>query len=209
VEQKKFNFLALSWSLNLPRRLLLSGWKLSQFESPISVECNSPSSDPFGKTLHTIGCQIFFGTTYQNGENIPNDHKIYRMAGKLAERPQNIPNGGKIGRTATKYTNIFHWKALTKFTQIGIFGLKIYVPSGNPATYLEKRSIDYICRLGEQILVGLVVLSIRWGCEDYIRFLCSTCCSTFTSFCYIAQRNSWNRIPSICVARHKQNMCLV
>jgi hypothetical protein len=26
------------------------------------------------------GCQIFLGTTYQNGKNIPNDHKIYQMA---------------------------------------------------------------------------------------------------------------------------------
>jgi hypothetical protein len=33
------------------------------------------------------GCQIFFGTTYQNGEkytkqpqNVPNGHKIYHMA---------------------------------------------------------------------------------------------------------------------------------
>jgi hypothetical protein len=25
------------------------------------------------------GCQIFLGTTYQKGENIPNYHKIYRM----------------------------------------------------------------------------------------------------------------------------------
>jgi hypothetical protein len=26
------------------------------------------------------GCQIFLGSTYQNGKNIPNDHKIYQMA---------------------------------------------------------------------------------------------------------------------------------
>jgi hypothetical protein len=25
------------------------------------------------------GCQIFLGTTYQNGKNIPNDHIIYQM----------------------------------------------------------------------------------------------------------------------------------
>jgi hypothetical protein len=31
---------------------------------------------------------------------------------------------------AVAYTDIFH---LPKFTQIGIFGLKIYIPSGNPA----------------------------------------------------------------------------
>jgi hypothetical protein len=27
---------------------------------------------------------------------------------------------------AIKFTNIFHWKTLKKFTQNGIFGLKIY-----------------------------------------------------------------------------------
>jgi hypothetical protein len=29
------------------------------------------------------GCQIFLGTTYQNGENIPNDHKMYKVAIKF------------------------------------------------------------------------------------------------------------------------------
>jgi hypothetical protein len=33
------------------------------------------------------GCQIVLGTTYQNGKNVPNDHKIY-------------PNGRKIGQRA-------------------------------------------------------------------------------------------------------------
>jgi hypothetical protein len=26
------------------------------------------------------GCQIFLITTYQNGKNVPNNHKIYQMA---------------------------------------------------------------------------------------------------------------------------------
>jgi hypothetical protein len=26
------------------------------------------------------GCQIFLGTTYQNGENIPNYYKIHQMS---------------------------------------------------------------------------------------------------------------------------------
>jgi hypothetical protein len=25
-----------------------------------------------------MGCQIFLGTTYQNGKNVPKDHKIYQ-----------------------------------------------------------------------------------------------------------------------------------
>jgi hypothetical protein len=31
-----------------------------------------------------------------------------------------------------KYSNIFHWKTLQKLHNAGFFGLKIYVPSGNP-----------------------------------------------------------------------------
>jgi hypothetical protein len=38
------------------------------------------------------GCQIYLGTIYQNGENIPNGHKIYQSA----IRPENGPNGHKI-----------------------------------------------------------------------------------------------------------------
>jgi hypothetical protein len=39
---------------------------------------------------------------------------------------QNIPNGSKIHQMAITYTNIFHLQDPTKFSQIGIFGLKIY-----------------------------------------------------------------------------------
>jgi hypothetical protein len=31
------------------------------------------------------GCQIFLGTTYQNGKNIPNNHKIYLMDTKFTQ----------------------------------------------------------------------------------------------------------------------------
>jgi hypothetical protein len=47
---------------------------------------------------HSQGCQIFLGTTIQNGEkytktggNIPNGHKIYQMAGAFTKWPQNVP----------------------------------------------------------------------------------------------------------------------
>jgi hypothetical protein len=33
------------------------------------------------------GCQIFLGTIYQHGENVPNYHKIYLMAIKYIKRP--------------------------------------------------------------------------------------------------------------------------
>jgi hypothetical protein len=51
------------------------------------------------------GCQIFPGTIYQNGENIPNLPQLCQMY-------WNIPNGREIFQMAIKYTNFFHFKAL-------------------------------------------------------------------------------------------------
>jgi hypothetical protein len=53
------------------------------------------------------GCQIILGTTYQNG-------------GKYAKCPQNIQNGHKLYQHCPL-------QDLRKFTQIGIFGSKIYI----------------------------------------------------------------------------------
>jgi hypothetical protein len=33
------------------------------------------------------GCQIFRGTIYQSGENVPNNHKIYQSATKYNKWP--------------------------------------------------------------------------------------------------------------------------
>jgi hypothetical protein len=63
------------------------------------------------------GCQIFLGTTYQNGENIQNDYKIYQMAIKYFQWQLNRPNARKIYQD-------FILQDQPKFTQIGIFGLK-------------------------------------------------------------------------------------
>jgi hypothetical protein len=54
------------------------------------------------------GCQIYLGTTYQNGKNIPNDHKMYQMA--------------------VKYTI---------YTTVWDFGFE-NMPSGNPAIYVGQ-----------------------------------------------------------------------
>jgi hypothetical protein len=56
---------------------------------------------------------------YQNGENIPNNHKIYQSALKYTKWPENGSNGHKTYQ---------HHPLLgpPKFTQIRIFGLKIY-----------------------------------------------------------------------------------
>jgi hypothetical protein len=53
------------------------------------------------------GCQIFLGTTNQNGKYIPNDQQIYQKATKYPEWPRNRPD-------------------TPKFTQVRIFGFKIY-----------------------------------------------------------------------------------
>jgi hypothetical protein len=73
------------------------------------------------------GCQIFLGPnqTYQNGKNIPNDHKLYKMAIQCKKWLQSAPNGHKI----CQHIPI---KGPPKYTQIGIFGTKSK-PSGNPA----------------------------------------------------------------------------
>jgi hypothetical protein len=59
------------------------------------------------------GCHIFIGTTYQNGKNIPNNHKIYQIATKIP-----ITNGHKIYQYLPLHD-------LSKFTKIGDCVLKI------------------------------------------------------------------------------------
>jgi hypothetical protein len=58
------------------------------------------------------GCQIFIGTTYQNGKTIPKGYKITQWS-------QNGPNGNKMHQLRPL-------QGPPKFTQIDIFGLKIY-----------------------------------------------------------------------------------
>jgi hypothetical protein len=67
------------------------------------------------KTTQDQGCQIFIGTKYQNGENIPIDCNIYQMATKYVY--QHLP-----------------MQDPKKFTQIGVFGFE-NMPSGNTAQY--------------------------------------------------------------------------
>jgi hypothetical protein len=68
-------------------------------------------------------CQIFLGTTYQNGNKYTKhrkDRKIY------------FPYIHK------KLMPAFLFQGLTKYTQIGIFGMQICIPSGNPARNPKK-----------------------------------------------------------------------
>jgi hypothetical protein len=54
------------------------------------------------------GCQIFLGTTYQKGGNIPNYHYIYWQ--------QNIPIDRKIDQMAIKYPMYLQLQDPLKFT---------------------------------------------------------------------------------------------
>jgi hypothetical protein len=62
--------------------------------------------------------RVFLVQTYQNGKNIPNDHKIYQTALNITKLPKNIPTGHKT------YQH-FPLQGPPNFTQIGIFGFKI------------------------------------------------------------------------------------
>jgi hypothetical protein len=57
------------------------------------------------------GCQIFRGSIYQNGKNVPNAHKIYQIAINYTEKPkwpQNMP-ASSISRPFKIYPNWYFW----------------------------------------------------------------------------------------------------
>jgi hypothetical protein len=58
------------------------------------------------------GCQIFLGTTDQNGKNIPKWTQNIPNAHK-------IPNGIRIDQMALKCTNIFDFKTLQNLPKLG------------------------------------------------------------------------------------------
>jgi hypothetical protein len=67
-----------------------------------------------------------------SSNNIPKRGKVYQKTTKYTKRPRNIPQGHEIYQRAVKYTkwtqnrytNTF--QDPPKFSQTGIFGLKIY-----------------------------------------------------------------------------------
>jgi hypothetical protein len=63
------------------------------------------------------GCHIFLGTTHQ--QIYKKITKIYQLATKYTKWDKNRPNGRKIYQHLELQDN-------PKFTQSGIFGLKIY-----------------------------------------------------------------------------------
>jgi hypothetical protein len=63
------------------------------------------------------GCQIVLATNLPKSKNVSNDHKVWQTAVKFTKWPHTIPNCHKI-------LQHFQLKGTTRFTQIGIFGLK-------------------------------------------------------------------------------------
>jgi hypothetical protein len=64
--------------------------------SPFFWRENAENSDDREIQNLAQGCQSFVGATYQNGKDVPNDHKIYEIVIKVTKWPQNILNGSTI-----------------------------------------------------------------------------------------------------------------
>jgi hypothetical protein len=98
------------------------------------------------------GCQICLGTIYQNGKNIPKWPQIIPKghAGiiQYAKWQYNRPNGHKI------YQHL-SLQDTQNFTQIVIFGLKIYIPSGSPGWPHSRWHNCNLPRVGKTISGGL------------------------------------------------------
>jgi hypothetical protein len=77
-----------------------------------------PGTFSITEVSRNTGLPDFLCTKYQNGENVPNDHKIYTPNGhNIFPMAVKRPNGLKIYRH-------FPLQGPSKFTQIGILGLK-------------------------------------------------------------------------------------
>jgi hypothetical protein len=81
------------------------------------------------------GCQIFLGTTYQNGK-------------KYTKLPQNVPDGHTMYHFAAKQTkwslinaNIFHRKAFQNLPKYGFFGFES-IPIWQPCFELRVEALN-------------------------------------------------------------------
>jgi hypothetical protein len=81
--------------------------------------------------------------------------KIYQITNTLPNGHKNVPNGGIIFQMAKDYNQPFPFQGPPKFTQIRIFGLKIY----HLATLLDK-SIQNPFRKRAMDLVSLHILTL-------------------------------------------------
>jgi hypothetical protein len=71
--------------------------------------------------MSTRVARFFLVQTYQNGRSIPKYHKLYQTALHIL----GIPNSHKLYQRAVKIYQHFIFQGPPKYTQIGIFGLKV------------------------------------------------------------------------------------
>jgi hypothetical protein len=84
---------------------------------------------PLASRTYLKVCQIFLGTTYQNGGNVPNDHKMYQKATKYT----------KWSRKLMKYTKSFHSKAFQNIPKFGAVFFKYTISHKSTSiTFLGK-----------------------------------------------------------------------
>jgi hypothetical protein len=90
---------------------------------------------------------------------------------------------------AIKNTNTFHYKALKKYTQIGIFGVKIYViwqswsnirraaaaAAASSCQNLKRKFsvLDGLRCFGAKIIRILFLLLLKSGAQNHVRLFCS------------------------------------
>jgi hypothetical protein len=132
------HFLATFWQTHLVT-LSANQTKRGKSHKKLNVQSNDQFYDC---SLHSkLGTETRVArvSTVQHtktGKNTPNNHKLYQMTTQNTKWthnmyinyinwPHNIPNGNKLDRHLI-------FQDPPKFTQIGIFGKKIPVPSGNP-----------------------------------------------------------------------------
>jgi hypothetical protein len=108
-----------SW-YNIPKREKYTKWS-QNIPKGHKIYQKATKYTKWPQNMYTKGHKIYqVAAKYTKWpQNIPNGHKIYQMAIKYTKWPQNIPNGRKICQH-------FQLQDPPIFTQIRIFGLKIY-----------------------------------------------------------------------------------
>jgi hypothetical protein len=89
-------------------KMAQSGEKFAQSGRPdIGQKCQA--TEKLGRMTVVQGCQIFPGTSYQNGKNIDLQY---------TKSPHNLPIGRKMDQMVIKYANISNCKALQNLPKL-------------------------------------------------------------------------------------------
>jgi hypothetical protein len=104
-------------------------------------------------------CQIFLGTTYQNGKIINQiTYKIYHMSVKYTQKPLHIPTSS-IASPSKIYPNYDFWLE--------------NMPSGNPgmASNVRFQFFRFLDDSSEDKLKGQFIKAAEFSCRHFLRFL--------------------------------------